>query len=156
MLCNVREQLWCRFPLLTAIALSAAQNAMSRRPLHGCWLQNRLWSVVQPRYKTCRLTKDNTVDKTLSPHTDIYKYASGLPSLEGHLVNFCLASKEDEHIPSGFIQVDVHGSVHSCCQVVLCVVLLAVHYLNLKGTPWHSEDGAVIEVGAELLPIQGG
>lgn len=82
--------------------------------------------------------------------------ASGLPSLEGHLVNFCLASKEDEHIPSGFIQVDVHGSVHSCCQVVLCMVLLAVHYLNLKGTPWHSEDGAVIEVGAELLPIQGG
>ena len=71
----------------------------------------------------------------------------------GYLVNFCLASEEDEHIPSGFIEVDMHGSVHSGCQVVLCMVLLAVHYLNIKGPPRHSEDRTVVEVGTELLPV---
>lgn len=74
----------------------------------------------------------------------------------GYLIYFCLASEEDEHVPSGFMQVDMHGSVHRSRQVVLCMVLLAVHYLNIKGAPRHSEDRAVVEVGAELLPIQGG
>lgn len=71
----------------------------------------------------------------------------------GYLVNFCLASEEDEHIPSGFIEVNMHGSVHSSCQVVLCMVLLAVHYLNIKGAPRHSEHRTVVEVGTELLPV---
>jgi len=36
------------------------------------------------------------------------------------------------------------------------MVLLAVHNLHLKGAPRYTEDGAVIKVGAELLPIQRG
>ncbi len=52
--------------------------------------------------------------------------------------------------------MDVHGSVHSSSQVILHVILLAVHNLHLKGAPRHTEDGAVIKVGAELLPVQRG
>lgn len=52
--------------------------------------------------------------------------------------------------------MDVHGSVHSSSQVILHMVLLAVHNLHLKGAPRYTEDGAVIKVGAELLPIQRG
>ena len=73
-----------------------------------------------------------------------------------YLVDLCLAGQEDEHITRRLMLVDVHGSVHRCCQVVLCMVLLAVHYLHLKGAPWHAKDGAVIKVRAELLAIQRG
>ena len=71
-----------------------------------------------------------------------------------HLVNLSLPCQEDEHVSGRLVQVDVHGSVHSCSQVVLQVVLLAVHYLHLKGAPRHTEHGAVVKVGAELLPLQ--
>ena len=91
--------------------------------------------------------KDNSVKQ-------VNQNAGGVAGRLRYLVNFCLASEEDEHIPRGFIEVDVHGSIHSSCHVVLGMVLLAVHNLNIKGAPRHSEDRTVIEVGTELLPIQ--
>ena len=51
------------------------------------------------------------------------------------------------------MHVDVHGCVNGSSQVVLHMVLFAVHNLHLKSSSWHGEDWAIAKIRAELLPI---
>ena len=73
-----------------------------------------------------------------------------------YLVNFCLPSQEDEHIPSWFMHVDVHGCVNSSAQVVLSGMLHAVDTLNVKGSACHIEAATKYGIGVpcQFLPAR--
>ena len=55
------------------------------------------------------------MDKKNDSVKQVHQSGGGVAGREGYLVNFCLASEEDQHVPSRFIEVNMHGSVDSSC-----------------------------------------